>query len=652
MGDSKSETDSDEDISTGNVARLVLRPAGHTGKAKRGHLCFDASFESGNLGRINHINEYEFDLFIRSDSCNPRFRFWFNFTVDNVRNDQRVLFNIVNFSKSQTLFRDGLTPLVKSTSRPEWVRVLPSQVFYRRSPEHDNGYVLSMAFAFDREEDVYQFALSFPYTYSRLQSYLDILEEKRFSFFKREILTLTLHKRNLDMITITNPRNLEQEDVKQKTVFIIARLHPGESPTSFVAQGIIDFLLSENPIAKELREYIVFKIIPMANPDGVYLGNYRCSLIGADLNRKWQCISEWAHPEIHAIKSIIAELDRGKTASLEFVLDLHAHPGLYGTFIYGNSYSDFLRLERHLLFPKLLSKIAPDYVGSNCCFNKDSAKAGTARRYLSGFLKEHVNVYTLNCSLYGYPADYDGLEIIPYTQESYSLLGRNLAQTFHKYYRLTNHIPPPPKERPLRPKGWLKPRSLSRTKKTTRQDYAPLESETENSGTPSESESSYDDFANFNIKKVGGRNRLDVEFNASDSIHKDAGSGNLCTIYAQDSDEPVVLKKGAFISPGSSPSFRNRRLIKETGDKLRNDLVIDVKAARRKRRSKTAFATFPIQKPTSLSSRGILLKAPIVCSSSESEDIASDHSQASSPETRSGRKILSVVDFSSLARCK
>lgn len=70
-----------------------MRPPGHSGKAKRGHLCFDASFESGNLGRVDLINETEYDLFIRPDTCNPKLRFWFNFTVDNVKQDQVRLSN-------------------------------------------------------------------------------------------------------------------------------------------------------------------------------------------------------------------------------------------------------------------------------------------------------------------------------------------------------------------------------------------------------------------------------------------------------------------------------------------------------------------------------------------------------------------------------
>lgn len=32
------------------MTRVVMRPPGQSGKAKRGHLCFDASFETGKSG--------------------------------------------------------------------------------------------------------------------------------------------------------------------------------------------------------------------------------------------------------------------------------------------------------------------------------------------------------------------------------------------------------------------------------------------------------------------------------------------------------------------------------------------------------------------------------------------------------------------------
>lgn len=50
-------------------------------------------------------------------------------------------------------------------------------------------------------------------------------------------------------------------------------------------EGAIDYIVSSEEGARLLRDKFVFKIIPMLNPDGVIIGNYRCSLSGQDLNR-------------------------------------------------------------------------------------------------------------------------------------------------------------------------------------------------------------------------------------------------------------------------------------------------------------------------------------------------------------------------------
>ena len=50
-------------------------------------------------------------------------------------------------------------------------------------------------------------------------------------------------------------------------------------------EGFIEYLCSNTEESECLKNQIVFKIIPMLNPDGVVLGNYRTSLSGKDLNR-------------------------------------------------------------------------------------------------------------------------------------------------------------------------------------------------------------------------------------------------------------------------------------------------------------------------------------------------------------------------------
>lgn len=243
------------DEPVGNLSKYYALPPGYSGTPKKGHLMFDACFESGNLGRVDYITEFEYDLFIRPDTCNPRFRVWFNFTVENTAPYQRVIFNVVNFSKTKSLYREGMTPLVKSTSRPKWQRIPAKNCFYYRCPDHRKNYVLSFAFAFDNDTDVYQFAYCFPYTYSRLQNFLDELDGRNLECYKRELLCLTVQQRRVELITITSPKNMK-DDTKKRVVFMTARIHPG-MPYSwtilvilFVSFLFIILFIRHNPVAQ------------------------------------------------------------------------------------------------------------------------------------------------------------------------------------------------------------------------------------------------------------------------------------------------------------------------------------------------------------------------------------------------------------------
>ena len=66
---------------------------------------------------------------------------------------------------------------------------------------------------------------------------------------------------------------------------ISGRAHPGESNGSYMMEGFLDFICGKSKEAIQLRKNFIFKIVPMLNPDGVCLGNYRTGISGKDFNR-------------------------------------------------------------------------------------------------------------------------------------------------------------------------------------------------------------------------------------------------------------------------------------------------------------------------------------------------------------------------------
>ena len=165
---------------------------------------------------------------------------------------------------------------------------------------------------------------------------------------------------------------------------------------------------------------VCVEVIPMMNPDGVYLGNYRGNLLGIDLNRIWDRCSPHAHPTAHALKKLIEKLSGPENASpLDFVLDIHVSNTMLGFFVVGNAYDSVFRNERHIVFPKMLAQNTKDFSQENTMYNKDGDKAGTARMFLSKMIEnENTNIYSLEVSMYGYKPDPKNDKIVTYTEEN------------------------------------------------------------------------------------------------------------------------------------------------------------------------------------------------------------------------------------------
>ena len=73
-------------------------------------------------------------------------------------------------------------------------RIPRDQVYYHRSIEYYNGVqdLFSFNFCFDIETDVYQFALAFPYSYTRLQTFLNDLDSADHPCYRRNCVAYTI----------------------------------------------------------------------------------------------------------------------------------------------------------------------------------------------------------------------------------------------------------------------------------------------------------------------------------------------------------------------------------------------------------------------------------------------------------------------------
>jgi hypothetical protein len=117
-------------------------------------------------------------------------------------------------------------------------------------------------------------------------------------------------------------------------VFIIARQHAGETPASFVAEGLITYLVGEEATARAAVEY---EVVPMADPDGVFHGRYGKDALPVDFNRDWDGAP--TQPEIAALSARVAQWAEGPAecaGAPRLFLDLHGGaPGDRACYLFG-----------------------------------------------------------------------------------------------------------------------------------------------------------------------------------------------------------------------------------------------------------------------------------------------------------------------------
>ena len=221
---------------------------------------------------------------------------------------------MLNLCKPDSLYNEGMKILVYSEKMAAnkdvgWHRAGTKIGYYnnglRRNEKAQRSYYThTFTYNFEYSNDTVYFAYCYPYTFTDCVEDLNKItsDQVKAQFVKRQVLCETLAGNKCEVLTITSKQNPENI-AKRKGVVITARVHPGESVGSWMMKGVLDFLTDPSNLEAELlRQNFVFKIVPMLNPDGVINGNYRCSLAGCDLNRRWKAPSKVLHPTIYNTK--------------------------------------------------------------------------------------------------------------------------------------------------------------------------------------------------------------------------------------------------------------------------------------------------------------------------------------------------------------
>ncbi|XP_077868214.1 uncharacterized protein LOC100369281, partial [Saccoglossus kowalevskii] len=360
-------------------------------------LMFESRFESGNLRQARRIGQFEYELVLKTDLYTNRHTQWFYFRVQRMRPGVTYKFNIVNLLKRDSLYNHGMRPLLYSEKVAQdksvgWLRS-GHHISYSRNYNLTRNpllhsemvyYVLEWQMEFPAEHDTCYLAHCYPYTFTDLKEHIECLVSNphKKKYIKKEVMCETKAGNSCFLLTITSPED-KNRDEQKKGVVVSARVHPGETNSSWMMKGLLEFLTSNDTSAKELRRNFVFKIVPMLNPDGVIVGNYRCSLAARDLNRNYRHPKKESFPTIWHTKSMLE--DFAKQHEMVVYCDLHGHSRKHNVFIYGcnsgmkgeGGAASFLQ---DRLFPWMMSVKAPDkFSFRGCKFQVKKCKESTGR---------------------------------------------------------------------------------------------------------------------------------------------------------------------------------------------------------------------------------------------------------------------------------
>jgi len=272
------------------------------------NINISSNFESGNIKVVALDSITDIQLEINRDSNSDYFQ-WFHFKLQSIAQAEHKI-RIVNAANAAYVEGWENYQAVASYDRRSWFRVKTSyqngELIIRHTPEHNATYYAYFA----------------PYSY---ENHLDLMQNAQQSpLCKLEHLGESLDGRDMTLAIIGD------SDEDKKSVWIIARQHPGETMAEWFCEGLLERLLDEDdPVARQLLKTCKFHIVANMNPDGTVRGNLRTNAVGTNLNREWDEPSMEKSPEVYLVREKLLQ------TGVDLFLDIHGDEAIPYNFLSG-----------------------------------------------------------------------------------------------------------------------------------------------------------------------------------------------------------------------------------------------------------------------------------------------------------------------------
>ncbi|MFC1608084.1 M14 family zinc carboxypeptidase [Candidatus Latescibacterota bacterium] len=335
-------------------------------------------FDNGWLARVEESDENVFEcwpydsehyrwgwLYLKSKIYHNKYDhtgFCFHFKLTGCK-DKIITFNFHVKDKQDedndsVLYANPDFP-VFSYDADTWVRTNTKEV--AADPDSIGWYIVTVEQEFT--EDTVYVAFQYPYTNTHLDKFISHIAQSPFCTV--EIAGQSTEGRNIRQITVTNPDITLNEKL---VAWVFGLQHVSELGSGWGIQYMIDFLLTDDPLARKIRDTYEMKFIPIVNVDSVHEGMGRQHTSGNNLNRLWETDHVETIPEIDSIRYTLDYWVYQKKP-IDLFLDIHGFSAKDGYWtllmpeeVYSSSlsdhYKDFVSIfRRHISHsdPGLLS---------------------------------------------------------------------------------------------------------------------------------------------------------------------------------------------------------------------------------------------------------------------------------------------------------